>query len=197
MNQRFLINKYSQKKFNQKINKRSSYLNHLPNQNSKSLKSLRTQKINILYEEISGNNKFKRDYLLFDPMSQNKKINNKEECETINMEKNFSQKIPILLPYLKIIMTSPNEKEYPEKYFKKDFMIDDFSGIYLKPKPMSLHKIKQNKIENNNYKQNKNNKKPKKRNSSEFYLPILNKNHFLCSEIKNKKNFFSNNNFNL
>ena len=116
MNQRFLINKYSQKKFNQKINKRSSYLNHLPNQNSKSLKSLRTQKINILYEEISGNNKFKRDYLLFDPMSQNKKINNKEECETINMEKNFSQKIPILLPYLKIIMTSPNEKEYPEKY---------------------------------------------------------------------------------
>ena len=197
MNQRFLINKYSQKKFNQKINKRSSYLNHLPNQNSKSLKSLRTQKINILYDEISGNNKFKRDYLLFDPMSQNKKMNNKEECEIINMEKNFSQKIPILLPYLKIIMTSPNEKEYPEKYVKKDFMIDDFSGIYLKPKPMSLHKIKQTKIENNSYKQNKNNKKPKKRNSSEFYLPILNKNHFLCSEIKNNKPFFSNNNFNL
>ena len=88
-----MINKYLQKKFNQKINKRSSYLNHLPNQNSKSLKSLRTQKINILYDEISGNNKFKRDYLLFDPMSQNKKINNKEECEIINMEKNFSQKI--------------------------------------------------------------------------------------------------------
>ena len=25
-------------------------------------------------------------------------------------------------------MTSPNEREYPEKYKKKDFMIDDFAG---------------------------------------------------------------------
>ena len=199
MNKKYLINRYSYKNFDQKLNQKSSYLNHLSNQNSKSLKSLRAQKLNILYDEISGNNNFQRNYILFDPIRKDKKINKnkEEESKIINMEmnNNISQKIPLLLPYLKMVMTSPNEKENPEKYQKKDFMIDNFSGIYLKPKAISLHKIKQNKIENNSYKINK--KKPNNKNSNEFCLPSLNKNHFICSEIKNNQPFFSNNHFSL
>ena len=69
-------------------------------------------------------------------------------------------------------------------------MIDNFAGIYLKSKLKSLHKIKQIKIENNSYKQNF--KSNEKINSSEFCLPILNKNHFLNSEIKNNQPYFIN-----
>ena len=209
MSNKFLINKNSHKNFKEKINKKSSYLNHLKNQNSLSLKSLRSQKIDKLYDEMTENNKFKRNYLLFQPSTnKNKKIsinnednkinsiNNINSINTINnMEKNVSKKMPLLLPYLKIVMTSPNEKEYPEKYQKKNFKIDNFSGIYLKSKPISLHKIKQMKIENNSYKQNI--KASKIKNSSEFYLPLVNKDHFLLSKIKNNQSYFDNiNSFN-
>ena len=60
--------------------------------------------------------------------------------------------------------------------------------MYLKPKPISLHKIKLNKIENNSYKQYL--KKSRVNNSSQFCLPILNKDHFLSREVKNNKAFF-------
>ena len=190
MKKKILINKNSKKNFSEKINKKSSYLNHLFNQNTQSLKSLRSQKLDILYDEITDNNKFKRNYLLFEPQTINKNSINNEENKINNMEKNLSKKIPVLLPYLKIMMSSPNEKEYPERYQKKNFMIDDFSGIYLKSKPKSLHKIKQIKIKNNSYKQNF--KVAKVNNSNEFYLPLLNKNHFLASKIKNNQSFFDN-----
>ncbi len=199
MKKRFKINKYSYKNFNQIIKKKSPYLNNLSTQNNKSLKSLNSQKIDILFDEITGNNKFKRNYVLFEPSSvtniNNNNINNSEDIKVNNIEKNISNKIPLLFPYLKIVMTSPNEREFPEKYQKKDFMIDKFSGMYLKPKPISLHKIKLNKIENNSYKQYL--KKSRINNSSQFCLPILNKDHFLSSEVKNNRAFFSCNNISL
>ena len=182
------LNKVSHKNFDLKINKKSNYLNHLPNQNTKSLKTLCSKKIDILIDEISGNKKFKRNYLFFN-YKQNNYIKNKESDENIKEEKNISKNIPTFSPYLKVIMTSPYDKEYPEKYRKKDFMIDEFSGMYLKPKPMSLHKIKQNKIANNSYKQSY--KINKNLNSSEFCLPLINKNRINIHEIKNNQPFFS------
>lgn len=184
-----LLNKYSNKNFSQKINRKSSYLNHLSNQNVQSLKSLNVKKEGILFDEIIDN-KFERNYCLFNPKSKKTVNVNSEEAKKINYNKNISKKIPLLLPYIKIVMTSENEKEFPEKYQKKNFMIDNFAGIYLKPKPKSLHKIKQIKIENNSYKQNF--KSNKKINSSEFCLPLLNKNHFINSEIKNNHPYFIN-----
>ena len=175
-----LINKYSYKNFNQIIKKKSPYLNNLSTQNNKSLKSLNSQY--VLFESRSVTN-------------INNNINNSEDNKVNNIEKNISNKIPLLLPYLKIVMASPNEREFPEKYQKKDFMIDKFSGMYLKPKPISLHKIKLNKIENNSYKQYL--KKSRINNSSQFCLPILNKDHFLSREVKNNKAFFSCNNISL
>ena len=189
-----LLNKFSNKNFNQKLNKKSSYLNHLSNQKIKSLKSLQSKKINILYDEITGYNKFQRDYSIFDhPIATNISNNSKnEESEIINEEKNLSKKAPMLLPYIKLVMASPNEKEYPERYKKKDFMIDKFSGMYLKPKCMSLHKIKQNKIDNNSYKQS--NKLPKEINNSSFVLPLVNKSQYKSNRVKNNEPYFSSNN---
>ncbi len=197
MRKNFGVNRYSYKNFNQIINKKSSFLNNLPNQNTKSLKSLNSKKIDILLDEMTGNNKFKRHYDLLSPQIQSPAINannnnnsnkNKEEKKnTINNENNIYNRIPLFLPYLKIVMTSPNEREYPEKYKKKDFMIDDFSGIYLKPKPISLHKLKQKKI----YKQ----KLHKSNNDNDdFCLPLIKKSHYLSKEIKNNHAFFSSNN---
>ena len=115
-----LLNKYSNKNFSQKINRKSSYLNHLPIQNVQSLKSLNVKKEDILFDEIIDN-KFKRNYYLFEPKSKKTVNVNNEETRIINYKKNISNKIPLLLPYIKIVLTSENEKEFPEKYQKKKF----------------------------------------------------------------------------
>ena len=195
MKKKFPLKSFSPKSFDQRINQKSPYLNHLSNQNHSSLKSLQNKKIDILFDEMSGNNKFNRNYSIFDPTSKNNysngNISKNDESEIINEDKSLYKNIPVLLPYLKIITTSANEREYPEKYQKKEFKIDNFSGIYLKPKPISLHKIKQNKIEINSYKISK--KKPINLKNSAFFLPFVNRNHFLSSNIKNNQPFFSNN----
>jgi len=195
MKKKFPLKSFSPKSFDQRINQKSPYLNHLSNQNHSSLKSLQNKKIDILFDEMSGNNKFKRNYSIFDPTSKNNysncNISKIDESEIINDDKSLYKNIPVMLPYLKIITTSPNEREFPEKYQKKEFKIDNFSGIYLKPKPISLHKIKQNKIEINSYKISK--KKPINLKNSAFFLPLVNRNHFLSSNIKNNEPFFSNN----
>ena len=167
------MNLYSNKAFNEKLNNKSAFLNVLSNKNCKSIKSLRQQKIDNLFEEISGNNKFKRNYYLLYKASitKNNKINKNNK---ISLKKERNKNIPLLKPYYKIILTSPSEKEYPETYKKKDFMIDDFSSIYLKSKPINIFNVKQYKIENNSYKQRF--KKQKVINSSEFCLPILRRN---------------------
>ena len=71
MLKKFPLKSFSPKSFDQRINKKSSYLNHLSNQNHSSLKSLQSQKMDILFDEMSGNNKFKRNYSIFDPTSKN------------------------------------------------------------------------------------------------------------------------------
>ena len=195
MKKKFPLKSFSPKSFDQRINQKSPYLNHLSNQNHRSLKSLQNKKIDILIDEMSGNNKFKRNYSIFDPTSKNNysngNISKNDESEIIYEDKSLYKNMPVLLPYLKIITTTANEREFPEKYQKKEFKIDNFSGIYLKPKPISLHKIKQNKIEINSYKISK--KKPINLKNSAFFLPLVNRNHFLSSNIKNNQPFFSNN----
>ena len=193
MKKKFPLKSFSPKSFEQRINQKSLYLNHLSSQNHSSLKSLQNKKMDILFDEMAGNNKFKRNYSIFDPPLKNNYSNNiskNDESENYD-DKSLYKNIPVLLPYLKIITTSPNEREYPEKYQKKEFKIDKFSGIYLKPKPISLHKIKQNKIEINSYKLSK--KKPINLKNSAFFLPLVNRNHFITSNIKNNQPFFSNN----
>ena len=195
MKKKFPLKSFSPKSFDQRINQKSPYLNHLSNQNHRSLKSLQNKKIDILFDEMSGNNKFNRNYSIFDPTSKNNysngNISKNDESEIINEDKSLYKNMPVLLPYLKIITSSPNEREFPEKYQKKEFKIDNFSGIYLKPKPISLHKIKQNKIAINSYKVSK--KNPINLKNSAFYLPFVKRNIFLSSNIKNNQPFFSNN----
>ena len=170
MNKNFYINQFSSNNFKNLLDKKCSYLDNLSIQNSKSLKSLRAQKLNILFEQSSEKeNNFQRNYSIFNKY-KNISYNNK------SYEKPKKNKFPNLLPNIKIELTSPEENEYPEKYQKNNFISNNISGLYLKT---NLIKIKSNK-----YKYNDNGDvfADKKNNSN--ILPIINPRNFMPIKIK-------------
>ena len=63
MNKKFYINQFSSENFKNLLQKKCPYLDNLSFQNSKSLKSLRAQKLNILFDQSSEKkNNFQRNY---------------------------------------------------------------------------------------------------------------------------------------
>ena len=164
------INLFSSKNFKNLLEKKCSFLDNLSIQNSRSLKSLHAQKLNILFEQSSEKeNNFQRNYSIF----------NKNISYNKSYKKHKISKYPNLLPNIKIVLTSPEEREYPEKYLKKDFINNNISGLYLKTKPINMNK-------NNNTNKNADNIfSPIKENN--FILPIINQRNVILP-IKIKKN---------
>jgi len=131
--------------FNTKLNKKSNYLKNLVNVKDEGYKKIENDKVDILINECLGIDKFERDYSFFNPPIYGFQPSNE-----------ISEKSKLkLFPKLKVLITSPSEKDFPDRYKQKDYIEDDFSNIYKNSYRSSLDK--NNKIYSYNYKQkNKN-----------------------------------------
>ena len=109
-----------QEKFNDLLNKRSRYLKSLLQENINSKKVLTTEKEDILMEKLYNYGKFDRDYSVFSPQTQE---------NVMSRSKSKTNKLNIF-PELRVFIVSPEEKAYPDKYKKKEYIYDDFSKIY-------------------------------------------------------------------
>ena len=145
---RVQLNKKRQRQiyFDLKLNQKSNYLKNLDYLKTEGIKEIEDEKIDILIDKCLGINKFERDYSFFSPPVY--------ASHSSSPSKDKKQK-KRLFPELKVLITSPNEREYPEKYKKKDYIEDSFSNIYKnsKNKNSNFNDKISNKI-NNIYKPN-------------------------------------------
>ena len=108
--------------FNKLFNKKSNYWKNLLNQNKEGIKEIENEKVDILINKCLGINKFERDYSFFNPP-----INGSLSSREHPKKQKFN-----FLPNLKILITSPIERDYPDRYKQKDYIEDNFSNIYKK-----------------------------------------------------------------
>ena len=129
---RVQLNKKRQRQiyFDSKLNQKSNYLKNLDYLKTESNKEIEDKKIDILIDKCLGINKFERDYSFFSPP-----VYASHSSSPSKDNKNQKKR---LFPELKVLITSPDEREYPEKYKKKDYIEDSFSNIYKN------HKINKN-----------------------------------------------------
>ena len=109
--------------FNYLFNKKSHYLKNLEKVRKDGNKEIENEKVDILIEKYLGINKFDRDYSFFNPPSVGVQPSSREESK---------KKKTNIFPELKILITSPIEKNDPERYKQKDYIGDSFSNIYKK-----------------------------------------------------------------
>ena len=159
-----------QLRFNYLFNKKSNYLKNLPKLKYDGLKEIENEKVKILIDKFLGINKFERDYSFFNPPLISMSTSPKEDPQKRKLK---------LFPDLKILITSPLEKEEPERYKQKEYLEDSFSNIYkndgrnYKEKINKLYRsykpINKNLItkENENYVS-----RNEKKDSSSFLLSI-------------------------
>ena len=121
---RVQLNKKRQRQiyFDSKLNQKSNYLKNLDYLKTESNKEIEDKKIDILIDKCLGINKFERDYSFFSPP-----VYASHSSSPSKDNKNQKKR---LFPELKVLITSPDEREYPEKYKKKDYIEDSFSNIY-------------------------------------------------------------------
>ena len=121
---RVQLNKKRQRQiyFDSKLNQKSNYLKNLDYLKTESNKEIEDKKIDILIDKCLGINKFERDYSFFSPP-----VYASHSSSPSKDNKNQQKR---LFPELKVLITSPDEREYPEKYKKKDYIEDSFSNIY-------------------------------------------------------------------
>jgi len=121
---RVQLNKKRQRQiyFDSKLNQKSNYLKNLDYLKTESNKEIEDKKIDILIDKCLGINKFERDYSFFSPP-----VYASHSSSPSKDNKNQKKR---LFPELKVLITSPDEREYPEKYKKKDYIEDSFSHIY-------------------------------------------------------------------
>ena len=117
--------------FNYLFNKKSCYLKNLEKVRKEGSKEIENEKVDMLIEKYLGINKFDRDYSFFNPPSVGIQSSSKEESK--------KKKINIF-PDLKILITSPLEKNDPERYKPKNYIGDNFSNIYKKVKKKTPEK---------------------------------------------------------
>ena len=86
----------------------------------------------MLIEKYLGINKFDRDYSFFNPPLVGIQPSSKEESKKKKLN---------IFPDLKILITSPVEKNDPERYKPKEYIGDNFSNIYKKVKKKLQKKI--------------------------------------------------------
>jgi len=124
---RVQLNKKRQRQiyFDLKLNQKSNYLKNLDYLKTEGIKEIEDEKIDILIDKCLGINKFERDYSFFSPPVY--------ASHSSSPSKDKKQK-KRLFPELKVLITSPNERDYPEKYKKKDYIEDSFSNIYKNSK---------------------------------------------------------------
>ena len=129
---RVQLNKKRQRQiyFDSKLNQKSNYLKNLDYLKTESNKEIEDKKIDILIDKCLGINRFERDYSFFSPP-----VYASHSSSPTKDNKNQKKR---LFPELKVLITSPDEREYPKKYKKKDYIEDSFSNIYKN------HKINKN-----------------------------------------------------
>ena len=108
-------------RFNYLFNKRSNYLKSLPKLKNDGIKEIENEKAELLIDKFLGLDRFQRDYSFFNPPLMPANTPSKEDPKKRKIK---------LLPNLKILITSPLEKEEPERYRQKDYLEDNFSNIY-------------------------------------------------------------------
>ena len=157
---RFNKRRQLQLHFNNLFNKKSDYLKNLIKQNTEGIKEIENEKVDILIDKCLGINKFERDYSFF-----NQPIYGVSSSREETKKKKLK-----LFPDLKILITSPIEKNDPDRYKQKDYMEDQFSHIY----------------------KNNNTNSPERKNILYgSYKPLNRKNYSLDNENK-KKIFYRN-----
>ena len=175
--------------FDTKLNKKSNYLKNLVNVKDEGYKKIENDKVDILINECLGIDKFERDYSFFNPpifgFQSSNEISDKNKLR--------------LFPKLKVLITSPSEKDFPDRYKQKGYVEDSFSNIYKNNYGNSIEK--KNNIFSYNYKQkNKNyntleadknylSRNGKNRGSS--FLSGIGKHIFTYSVEKKQSNNFS------
>ena len=85
----------------------------------------------MLIEKYLGINKFDRDYSFFNPPPSGLQQSSREESKKKKLN---------IFPELKILITSPIEKNDPERYKPKEYIGDNFSNIYKKIKKRTPEK---------------------------------------------------------
>ena len=149
--------------FNYLFNKKSNYLQNLEKLRTEGVKEIENEKVDILIDKCLGINKFERDYSFFNRPKIGTLASSREEPKKRKLK---------ILPNIKLLITSPTEKNEPDRYKPKDYLEDNFSNIY--------------KNSSNNYPE-KNNKlygsyKPISRNRNSFgeekYLKRNGKNNY-------------------
>ena len=100
--------------FNSLFNKKSNYLKNLENIKTERIKEIENEKVELLIDKCLGINRFNRDYSFFNPSN----FSSREHAKEKKLR---------LFPELKVLITSPSEKEYPNRYKQKDFFEDNFS----------------------------------------------------------------------
>ena len=125
---RVQLNKKRQRQiyFDSKLNQKSSYLKNLEYLKTESIKEIEDEKIDHLIDKCLGINKFERDYSFFSPPIY--------ASHSPSPSKDNKKQKRKLFPELKVLITSPDEKEYPDKYKKKDYIEDSFSNMYKNSK---------------------------------------------------------------
>ena len=146
---RVQLNKKRQRQiyFNSKLNQKSNYLKNLDYVKSEGIKELEDEKIEMLIDKCLGINKFERDYSFFSPPIY--------ASHSTSPSKDNKKQKKRFFPELKVLITSPDEREYPEKYKKKDYIEDSFSNIYKNSKNNNNLNDKISDKINDIYKQNK------------------------------------------
>ena len=117
--------------FNYLFNKKSYYLKNLEKVRKEGNKEIENEKVDMLIEKYLGINKFDRDYSFFNQPSIGIQPSSKEESKKKKLN---------IFPDLKILITSPVEKNDPERYKPKEYIGDNFSNIYKKVKKKTPEK---------------------------------------------------------
>ena len=107
--------------FDSLFNKKSDYLKNLVNVRTDGIKEIENEKVNILIDKCLGINQFDRNYGFFSPSIAATHSKTKDEPKKPKLR---------LFPELKVLITSPNERENPDRYKPKDYIEDEFSNIY-------------------------------------------------------------------
>lgn len=169
-----------QKIFNTKLNKRSTFLKNLCREKEDGLKNIEEEKVDILINRFLGRDHFERNYAYIEP-SNSPNLLPKKKVKKFNEIK--------ILPQLKILITSPIEKDFPDKYRKKEVVRDKFSNIFRGGglKKINSFDINSNKCYkvNDNYRLVKINKNEEIRQPSSF-LSNMGKNIIVTKPFKNK-----------
>lgn len=100
------------------LNGKTNYLKSLEQKKNNSIKLLDTQKYGIIKDRLLRENLFQRDYYLF--------IKSEKQLLKKPSKRKF-----YFTPDLKISILSQEERDYPNRYRKKDFDTDVFSSMYI------------------------------------------------------------------